>query len=149
MRKTETQQGVQPTDMGLEGQAVPHRILVVEDEPAMRMVNIKMLMDAGYKVDAAEDGAAAWDTLQSKSYDLLITDNNMPKVSGIELIGKVHAAKMALPVIMATGTVPELEFIRRPWLQPAALLVKPYTATEFLGTVKTVLLETSVPIAAR
>jgi CheY-like chemotaxis protein len=112
---------------------------VVDDEPIVRRLNAKMLLDAGYRVDAVEDGAVAWDALQVKKYDLLITDNNMPKVTGVELIEKVRAAGMALPVIMATGALPKEAFSRRSRLQPVATLLKPYTLAEFLGTVATVL----------
>jgi len=63
----------------------------------------------------------------------------MPNVSGVELIEKVRAAGMTLPVIMATGEAPEEDFTRNPFLQPAATLLKPYTPVEFLGTVKNVL----------
>jgi two-component system alkaline phosphatase synthesis response regulator PhoP len=122
-----------------------HRILVVEDEPMIRHLNAKMLMDAGYQVDTAEDGAVAWDRLQLRSFDLVITDNSMPKVTGLELIEKVRSAGMALPVIMATGALPEESFTLSPWLQPAATVIKPYTCAEFLGAVKNVLCET-VPI---
>jgi two-component system, OmpR family, alkaline phosphatase synthesis response regulator PhoP len=118
---------------------LPHRILVVDDEPMMRHLNTKMLVDAGYHVDAAEDGAVAWDTLQVKNYDLLITDNTMPKVSGVELIEKVRAAGMALPVIMATAASPQAELSQYPAAKPAAILVKPYTMAEFLATVSSVL----------
>jgi DNA-binding response OmpR family regulator len=111
----------------------------VEDEPTIRKLNAELLVRHGYDVDAVEDGAVAWDTLQVKSYDLLITDNSMPKVTGVELIEKVRAAGMALPVVMATATLPLEEFARRPWLQPAATLVKPYTLAELLAAVKNVL----------
>jgi len=116
-----------------------HRILVVEDEPCLRQFNTKSLAEAGYLVDAVEDGDAAWDTLQMNNYDLLVTDNQMPKVSGLELIKKVRAAGMNLPVIMATGTLPTEEFTRWPRLQPAATLLKPYTVAAFLRTVENVL----------
>jgi DNA-binding NtrC family response regulator len=79
----------------------------------------------------------------------MITDNNMPKVSGIELLKKLQAARMALPVIMATGTVPTEEFARHPWLRPAALLFKPYTAKEMLIAVKQVLSAADSVAAAR
>jgi len=117
----------------------PHRILVVDDDGDIRRLNTEALTYSGYQVDAAGDGAAAWDTLQSNSYDLLITDNNMPKLSGVELLKKLHAARMAVPVIMASGTMPKEEFIRYPWLQPAATLPKPFTGEELLGTVREVL----------
>ena len=58
------------------------------------------------------------------------------------MLKKLRAARMALPVIMATGTLPTEEFTRYPWLQPAATLLKPYTGEEMLKTVKKVLRET-------
>ena len=63
----------------------------------------------------------------------------MPKVSGVELLKKLHGTPMALPVIMATGAFPEEEFTRYPWLLPAARLLKPYTGADLLGTVQEVL----------
>ena len=44
--------------------------------------------------------------LQLNGYDLLITDNKMPKVSGVDLLNKLYAARMALPVITVSGTMP-------------------------------------------
>ena len=101
-------------------------------------LNSEVLIDAGYKVDVAGDGEAAWDALQLVKYDLLITDNSMPKVSGITLLKRIYAANMTLPVIMATATMPE--FSAYPWIKPAAMLFKPYTIAEILETVKKVLL---------
>jgi response regulator RpfG family c-di-GMP phosphodiesterase len=56
------------------------RILVVEDDAAIRQVNQEVLTYSGYHVDGAEDGAAAWAALQQINYDLVVTDNDMPKV---------------------------------------------------------------------
>jgi DNA-binding response OmpR family regulator len=112
---------------------------VVEDEAPVRQLNAEVLTRAGYEVDAAEDGAAAWEALNGDSYDLLITDNGMPRLSGLELLKKLRAARMELPVIMATGTLPTQEFAQSPWLRPAATLEKPYTIEELLRTVKKVL----------
>jgi len=117
----------------------PHRILVVEDDGDIRHLNAEVLIQLGYHVDVAADGAVAWDTLQRNSYDLLVTDNEMPKLTGVGLLKKLHAARMALPVILATGTLPTKEFTRNPWIQPAALLLKPYTTTQLLGMVQDVL----------
>jgi len=117
----------------------PHHILVVDDEPDIRQLNTEVLIDSGYQVDAAEDGAVAWQALNTNSYDLLITDHHLPKVSGIELLRKLRAARMVLPVIMATGHLPKEGFTRYPWLRPAVTLLKPYIVEEFLGAVKKVL----------
>jgi two-component system sensor histidine kinase/response regulator len=75
-------------------------------------------------VDAASDGAAGWKALQAERYDLLITDNLMPKVTGIELIKKLQTAGMRLPVIIATAVLPAGEFTLHPWLQTIPTLSK-------------------------
>jgi DNA-binding response OmpR family regulator len=119
------------------------RILVVEDDADIRRLNTEVLMHSGYHVDAAEDGAAAWDALQLNKYDLMSTDQHMPKVSGVELLHKIHDSCMALPVIMATGILPTWEFASHPWIIPAKMLLKPYTSEKLLATVKNVLCATA------
>ncbi len=121
----------------------PHRILVVDDEADIRRLNAEVLSDSGYQVDTAKDGAAAWDALQIKSYHLLITDNSMPKISGVELLRKLHQARIAMPVIMISGTLPLEELKREPWLQIHAMLRKPYTLAELLKKVNDILNVTS------
>lgn len=115
------------------------RILVADDEPDLRQLCSEVLIRIGYQVDSAEDGAAAWRALNNQRYDLLLTDNNMPRVTGVDLLRKVHAARLALPVIMATATEPLEVFARSPWLQPAMTLLKPFTLAELVGAVKHVL----------
>jgi two-component system chemotaxis response regulator CheY len=119
----------------------PLRILLVDDDSSIRQLGADMLIRSGYEVDGAEDGAAAWQALNANDYDLLITDNNMPNMTGIDLLKKLRAGRMDLPVIMATGALPMLEFTQHTWLQPAAALIKPYSPAELLGTVKLVLRE--------
>ncbi len=116
------------------------RILVVEDNVEIRQLSTQILMrSGGYQVDAAGDGAAGWEALQASNFDLLITDHNMPKLTGVELVKKVRSARMALPVILATGTLPEEELARHPWLQLAATLFKPFSPHQLLATVQAVL----------
>ena len=121
------------------------RILVVEDEPDIRRLNAEVLKSFGYKVDAVEDGMAGWKALHSvhhasDSYALLITDHEMPGLTGLTLVKKLRAARMALPVIMATGRLlPKDLFARYHWLQPVAALIKPYSVEQLLGTVRAML----------
>jgi CheY-like chemotaxis protein len=61
----------------------PFRILVVDDEDNARNLNTRLLTRAGYEAVGAVDGAAAWEAIQTQPFDLLITDNAMPGVSGI------------------------------------------------------------------
>ena len=116
-----------------------NRILVVDDDVDIRQVNAEVLRRFGYQTETVADGAAAWEALQANSYDLLITDNRMPKVSGVELVKKMRLAHMTLPVILASGVLPTDELDRNPWLQPVATLVKPFTGGQLLETVKEVL----------
>jgi DNA-binding response OmpR family regulator len=146
MKGTETSHAAEPPRTALQFQTNPtDHILVAEDDIFFRRLNTEVLERSGYDVDAAADGAAAWQALNTDGYDLLITDNSMPRVSGVELLKKLRAARMTLPVIMATGTLPMEEFIRFPWLQPAASLLKPYTGEEMLRMVKKVLREVDTP----
>ena len=115
------------------------RILVVDDDKYVRRFSTQALMGSGYHVDAAGDGAAAWEALQIKDYHLLITDNEMPKLTGVELVRKLRSTRMALPVIMATGRLPTEALAHNPSLQLAALLPKPFSVGELLETVRTVL----------
>ena len=56
------------------------RILVVDDDSGTRKRSIELLAGSDYDVEAFNDGAAGWDALQAKSYDLIITDNKMPRI---------------------------------------------------------------------
>jgi DNA-binding response OmpR family regulator len=122
----------------------PRRILVVEDDISIRRLNTQMLSRSGYEVTGAADGAIAWQALTTDNYDLLITAHDIPKLTGVELVRKARAARMDLPVVMATGTLPKEEFTQCLWLQPAAMLPKPYTALEMLKTVKKILREADI-----
>lgn len=113
--------------------------MVVDDETYVRQLMLEVLLHSGHQVDAVEDGAAAWDALQNNRYDLLVTDNNMCRLTGIGLIKKLHAARRALPVIMVSGSLLTDELNRHPWLQIDATLLKPFTTVELLKTVRQVL----------
>jgi DNA-binding NtrC family response regulator len=120
----------------------PHtaaRILVVDDDADIRHLNASVLKASGYEVATAVDGDAAWAILDSQCYDLLVTDHSMPKLTGIELLNELHVAGKSLPSILVSGDLPTAELRRHPWLRISATLLKPYTATELLGTVRQVL----------
>jgi len=119
--------------------AFRQRILVVDDDSMIRRLNTEALLYSGYDVDAADDGDVAWELIQQKNYDLLLTDHQMPKMTGLGLLRKIHAARLSLPVILATGAVPQEELEAHPWLQVEAILLKPYTFDDLLATVRNVL----------
>jgi two-component system OmpR family response regulator len=133
----------EPTGTRFESQPNPrHRILVVDDDADIRRLNTEVLTFSGYKVDAVADGAFAWDALQLNSYDLLLSDHDMPNLTGVGLLKKLRAAHMALPFILISGTIPTKELSQHPWLQIDDTLLKPYTPDELLATVEKVLYAT-------
>jgi CheY-like chemotaxis protein len=115
------------------------RILVVDDNRDTRQLSVDVLVGSGYDAEGVADGANGWEALQNDSYDLVITDNQMPRMTGLEMIEKLRAARMTLPVIMATRYLPTHEFIRRPWLKPDAALERPFSTDALLATVKKIL----------
>ena len=115
------------------------KILLVDDEPMILHLYAQILEDRGYEVDTALDGEAAWLELQIENYDLVITDNSMPKMSGMDLVMTLRDANLTMPVIMATGTPPEVKFILEPRLQPFLVLQKPFRVEHLLKAVDKVL----------
>jgi DNA-binding response OmpR family regulator len=115
------------------------RILVVEEDSDVRLLYADALAGPDYRVDFAADGPTGWDALQANPYDLLITEHAIPKLTGIELVRKVRAARMPLPVVMAAGRLPVHELARNPSLQLSATLVKPFAVGVLQDTVRSAL----------
>ena len=123
-----------------------HRILVVDKDSDLRMLYTEALAQPGYAVDVVEDGAAGWEALQANPYDLLIVENDVPHLSGVELVRKLRSARMLLPVVMATERLPVHELAANPSLQLAATLAKPFAMEALLDTVKHALRATISPL---
>jgi hypothetical protein len=99
MKDSRTTYAGEPAGTPLQFQSnPPHRILVVDDDRDLRLLYADALAGPGYHVDAAKDGAAGWEALQANRYHLLITEHEIPNLTGVELVKKRRAARMALPV---------------------------------------------------
>ncbi len=89
--------------------ALPDRnikILVVDDMSTMRRIIKNLLNQLGYKnIDEAEDGAIAYQKLKKAKYDFVVTDWNMPNMTGIELVQKIrnNSELKHLPILMVTA----------------------------------------------
>jgi chemosensory pili system protein ChpA (sensor histidine kinase/response regulator) len=83
----------------------PRRILVCDDSRTVRETLARMLAGEGYVVDQAGDGAEAWEMLRQVSYDLLVSDVEMPRLGGVELLGRVRAERAGLPVVLISSRV--------------------------------------------
>ena len=80
-----------------------HRILIVDDEESMRDFLSIMLHREGYQVDTAVDGAQAVIHLRDHSYDLVISDMKMPRMTGMELLKHIKERTPETVVLMVTA----------------------------------------------
>jgi nitrogen regulation protein NR(I) len=83
------------------------RVLIIEDDETVRDVLRSFLGKKGFEVTLAQDGESGVDLLRTEKFDLIFTDLVMPGISGMEVLKKVIALKIAVPVIVMTafGTV--------------------------------------------
>jgi DNA-binding response OmpR family regulator len=140
MKNSAISQAEVPADTASPGRTNSRcRILLVDDDHDLRSLNAALLVQSGYHVDTAGDGASGWRALKDHHYDVLITDNSMPGVTGLELIKKLRSEDMTLAVIMASGRTPTEELTQNPWLRIDAILPKPYSIADLVRTVDEVL----------
>jgi excisionase family DNA binding protein len=108
------------------------RILVVDDEAAIRDLLSKTLALAEYDVDLAPDGRTALERLRIIPYDLLITDLKMPGVDGLTVVREARRLKADIPVIIITGFSTEASAIEAVNLGVSGYLTKPFRVPRVL-----------------
>lgn len=81
------------------------KILIIEDEAAIRRVLSKIISEENpkFQIDEAEDGVQGLKMIQATEYDLILSDIKMPKIDGVEVLGKVKELYPGLPVLMISG----------------------------------------------
>ncbi|MFM7480222.1 MAG: response regulator [Planctomycetota bacterium] len=81
-----------------------HRVLVVEDSLTVREVERQMLTRAGYEVDVAVDGLDGWNALQRSTYDLVLSDVDMPRMNGLDLVRRIRSDRRLaqMPIVMVS-----------------------------------------------
>lgn len=113
------------------------RVLVAEDNDAIRTLICSILSEAGYNVYEACDGVEATDSLRKRRYDALLTDYHMPKMDGVELLDLAQAMWPDLPVIVATSDALLKGRTAHGLLEPAyAILDKPFDRSHLLNTIR-------------
>ena len=114
---------------------MPATILVADDDIPIANLVALILEDEGYVVLLSYNGRHALQQLELAACDLLITDNMMPGVTGLELVEHLHAnPALAVPVIMMSAVRP----LRAP-PPPTVFLPKPFDLTELLDLVERLL----------
>jgi PAS domain S-box-containing protein len=114
-------------------------ILVLDDEPGLTRLAERRLGGLGYKVTCATEVEGARQAMADGTFDLLITDQNLRKATGVDFVAELRAAGHALPVILATGTPDEIEPAVSERLSIDRVLAKPYSLDQLAATVREVL----------
>ena len=113
------------------------RILVAEDDAAVRAMTLQLLTRAGYTAHGVEDGAAALAVLeQDPQWDLLLTDVVMPGVHGADLLRRVHAVAAQVPVLVMSGYADDDALVRDVRDAAVPFLAKPFTSDQLLERVR-------------
>ncbi len=121
------------------------RILIVDDDQDVRIILRDFLEFHGFSCKEAGDGKEAIDLLHIYSFDLIVTDYQMPVMNGLMLLGNLMKTPMFrdIPVIMVTGLFSE-EFCEEALqLGAYAVMEKPYSRKDFLAQINKALINSS------
>jgi len=107
------------------------KILYIDDDPlALKSLSV-LLQTLGYEVDSADDAATGLEWFRANSYDLVITDMNMPGMNGIGLTKEVKQISPSTPVIVISGNIEINSGDAMESLMPDCVLVKPLNFEAF------------------
>ncbi len=107
------------------------RVLVVDDFSTMRRIIKNIIRQLGFNnVVEADDGTTAWEILNKDKIDFIISDWNMPQMTGIELLRKVRSSEefSDLPFLMVTAEAQQENIIEAVQAKVSNYIVKPFTA---------------------
>ncbi len=117
------------------------KILIIEDEAAIRRVLTKILSEESstYQVEEAEDGKLGFEKIQNTDYDLVLCDIKMPKMDGVELLEAVKKIKPEIPMVMISGHGDMETAIQTMRLGAFDYISKPPDLNRLLNTVRNAL----------
>jgi DNA-binding response OmpR family regulator len=115
------------------------RVLVVEDEPALRSYLVPLLERDGYTVDAVGSGAEALATIAERRPDLVLLDVGLPDLSGYDVCREIRRRGDYLPVVMLTGLDDRTDELRGFAVSVDDYIVKPVVPETLLARLKAVL----------
>ncbi|HLP31274.1 MAG TPA: response regulator, partial [Geothrix sp.] len=92
-----------PAEHGTPPSLVGCRILVVEDDAVLSDVLVELFTLRGARVTVAVDGAEGWRKLREAAFDLVVCDQQMPHMTGMELLAELRKVDRELPVVLVSG----------------------------------------------
>src|SRR5882757_5537087 len=125
------------------------RLLVVDDDQLIRELHARVLIVAGYDVETAEDGIDALEQLAEEPFDLVVTDNFMPRLSGSNLALALRWAGSRIPVVMVSGSLATTPLPAGVAREVFAALPKPARVSEVVSAVALALSSSSAAAGHR
>jgi DNA-binding response OmpR family regulator len=119
------------------------RILVADDEPALRRLIGEVLKSEGHYVDLCENGRQALDLVATSKYSLLILDVMMPEKTGFDVIREIREQGLAVPVILVTSSVYEDALRFAEGFEGVTVLSKPFSIASLRAMVEAAVPERS------
>jgi DNA-binding response OmpR family regulator len=110
------------------------KILVVDDEPAIRLLVTKALEKHGFTVETAVDGVDALHKLEENTYDLMVLDVMMPRLDGFGVIEKIGGATAPKVLIMTAASPAVLKQLPRD--RVAGVITKPFDIRELIDSAR-------------
>ena len=110
-------------------------ILIIDDEPAIRRLLVRVLRKAGHTTHEASNGDEGIELFHQVHPELVITDIVMPDMEGIEMIRKLRQAAPTLPILAISGSGTPLYLRAATGLGATAALAKPFDIAELLSVV--------------
>ena len=124
----------------------PIRVLVVDDDQAMRQLPVDYLSGHGLSVDSAATGAQAQSAVQESVYDMVLLDLGLPDIDGAELARRWRA-ESSMSIICVTGRNEEADMVMGLELVADDYITKPFSPREVLARMRAVLRRTATPAA--
>ncbi len=115
------------------------KILIVDDEPSMRLGLVDNLEFEGHEVDDASDGESGLNKIINGKFDLIILDVMMPKLSGFDVCRKIRQRGIETPVILLTAKGEEIDKVLGLELGADDYITKPFSLRELLARIKAIL----------
>lgn len=112
------------------------RILIADDEEAIRILLAVALKIYDYELDIVENGLEAINNIYKRSYDLIITDYMMPEMDGLELTKRIRSEYPSIPILIVTGNGPLHDLLES---GATFCLEKPFSILEIQNIVKIML----------
>lgn len=119
--------------------AIKHEILIVDDQPGIRLLLKDVFTNEGYDVMLAHTGIEALEKIYGHSFDLVMLDYRLPLLNGDEILQQMINKKIIVPVILMSGLIENIPGDFNEENMPVEIVAKPFNLKEIIKLVKSMI----------